>query len=200
MNFPECSICLETVQKPIQVSCCFKTFCSGCLHEALSIKSNCPLCRANIDVAHIESSSNYILKWETTLNQVEEYIIKHGKLPSYNLDTDTDIRELGFWISSQKYFYDFNWYIMRNLEIREKWENFNKKYPILNDISQWKFMLEEVIKFKNKYNRLPSYSSDTCHYSKELGWWITTQKFWYHKSLYIMKNKDIRTIWESFIN
>ena len=42
----ECPICQGVVKKAHSVRCCKKTFCEGCLDEALNKFYRCPLCRA----------------------------------------------------------------------------------------------------------------------------------------------------------
>ena len=42
----ECPICQGVVKKAYSVKCCKKTFCKGCLDEALKKFNKCPLCRA----------------------------------------------------------------------------------------------------------------------------------------------------------
>ena len=42
----ECPICQGVVKKAYSVKCCKKTFCKGCLDEALKKFDKCPLCRA----------------------------------------------------------------------------------------------------------------------------------------------------------
>lgn len=215
----ECPICLSTLSDPHIVPCCKQSFCKNCLEIALSLNTTCPLCRKFINITDtrsnllfnallsnngIESNDNElklneIVKWKNTLNTIENYILEKNKLPSYTLDSNSDVRELGYWLYTQKFWYEKKWYIMKNREIRHIWEDFNKKYPILSDINQWKFLLNEVIKYKKKNKKLPSFSNCFNRYDKELGWWLNTQEFWYKKKWYIMKNEEIRILWKKFM-
>ena len=215
----ECSICLSTISNPHIVPCCKQSFCKSCLDHALSLNTMCPLCREFINITdtrfnllynallpnnQVESNDNEfkvneIVKWKNTLNKIEKHILEKNRLPSYTFDSNNDIRELGYWVYTQKFWYKKKWYIMKNKEIRHIWEVFNEKYPILTDINQWKFMLNEVIKYKKKNKKLPSFSNSFNRYDKELGWWLNTQEFWYKNKWHIMKNEEIRILWKKFI-
>ncbi len=61
--------------------------------------------------------------WEDNLNKVIDYIKENNKLPSKH-NKNKEIKSLGIWISSQKANYKNNFQIMKNEEIRNKWEEF----------------------------------------------------------------------------
>ena len=48
----ECPICQGVVKKAYSVKCCKKTFCKGCLDEALKKFNKCPLCRAEYPLTY----------------------------------------------------------------------------------------------------------------------------------------------------
>lgn len=211
----ECPICIDKFDKPVIVQCCGRSFCSSCLNKHLNSKSNCPMCRSIISKENIKPNilldlitpmydndidKNVIVKWKSMLIVLENYIIKNNKAPSYTFDTDNEAMELANWVGTQNFWYKNRWYIMKSDEIRNLWKEFNKKYVILNDINSWKYVLKDVEKYIKIYKKLPSYSNDKCHYYKELGWWVGTQKFWYEKKWYIMKNNEIRNLWKNFID
>ena len=191
----ECPICIDKFNKPVIVQCCGNSFCSNCLHIHLDSNSQCPICRTNISVKNIKPNTllelsisscneidmNEIIKWKSTLSKVEAYIKKENKVPSYTFNIDSDIRELGYWLGTQDFWYKKRWYIMKLEKIRNIWKEFNKKYIILSDENSWKYILKEVEKYIKDYKKLPSYSDDMYPYHKELGWWLGTQKFWYQK-------------------
>jgi superfamily II DNA or RNA helicase/uncharacterized protein YeaO (DUF488 family) len=65
--------------------------------------------------------------WMNKLEQVTQYIGQHNKRPSQN-DKDPVVKSLGTWIHNQIKNYPKKAYIMSNLEIRKKWEQFITKY------------------------------------------------------------------------
>jgi hypothetical protein len=69
-------------------------------------------------------------KWTDMLNDVEKYIIEKGKTPS-STDKIEEIKQLGSWILTQKYNYTNNKCIMKDLSIRQQWEEFICKYSYL---------------------------------------------------------------------
>ena len=82
--------------------------------------------------------NNYIIgikefrqySWEDKLNLVKSYIETNNKLPS-QYDKDKEIKQLGCWISHQKKNYNKKEYIMKEENIRNKWEDFINTYPHL---------------------------------------------------------------------
>ena len=55
--------------------------------------------------------------------------------------------------------------------------------------------LEEYI---NKYNKLPS-RTDKCKMNRDLSYWASAQKHYYKNNICIMKDEEIKMIWEDFI-
>ena len=61
--------------------------------------------------------------WDEKLQMVIDYIKENNKLPSKH-DKNKEIKSLGHWLSRQKKNYKNNTEIMKNEEIRNKWEEF----------------------------------------------------------------------------
>jgi hypothetical protein len=147
--------------------------------------------------------SNYIIgvkefktiSWEEKLAMVEEYIKETGKLPAKNIGS------LGSWVSTQKQNYkNKKNTIMENNVIIKEWENFVEKYSTLfmTGEEKWLEKLREVEKYIQKYNKIPSQAdkeTDVIILAK----WICMQKIKYKKRKEIMKNEEIKIIWEDFI-
>ena len=95
-------------------------------------------------------------QWFLTHEKVCEYIDDEKKAPSQK-DKNPEIKKLGKWVSHQKENYAKNRYIMKNPEIRTKWEETLEKYkkylkqeiiPIQSD--EQKPEEKIIIKIKNK--------------------------------------------------
>ena len=138
-------------------------------------------------------------KWLDKLNTVNEYIKYNKKLPS-STDINKEIQELGIWIIGQKQNYKNKKYIMKENNIRVLWEDFIEKNKILfmTNEEYWIDILEEVKSYITKYNYLPSPSSKETKI-KLLARWIYTQRKNYKNQNDIMKNNDIKKIWEEFV-
>jgi len=52
----ECSVCLETLNKPMTVSPCMHSFCKACIEEYRKFNNNCPMCRQTIDVCNMNTT------------------------------------------------------------------------------------------------------------------------------------------------
>ena len=67
-------------------------------------------------------------KWEEKLKMVDEYIQTYNKLPDKR-DKDTEVGSLGNWVSLQKHNYKKNLWMMKEEQMRIKWEKLIQKYP-----------------------------------------------------------------------
>jgi antitoxin component HigA of HigAB toxin-antitoxin module len=137
--------------------------------------------------------------WNDILKQVKEYIDKNKKCPS-STDKNKNIKLLGNWLSHQQTNYSKRTYIMQNKEIIAIWEEFMKeysKYFKTNDES-WNDILKQVKEYIDENKEKPS-QYDKNENIRMLGQWIQTQQKNYPKKVKIMKNEEIRTIWEEFI-
>jgi superfamily II DNA or RNA helicase len=137
--------------------------------------------------------------WNDILKQVKEYIDEIKKLPSQH-DKNKNIKMLGIWIQNQQTKYSKKVQIMQNEEIRTIWEEFRKEYieHFKTNEESWNDTLKQVIEYIDKNKKLSSQHDKNMNI-KMLGHWIQTQQKQYSKRDRIMKNKEIRTIWEEFI-
>ena len=58
MVYQECAICLEPVKKTLQKTACGHCFHSSCLNTWTKIRTNCPICRADIKRLDFEDVIN----------------------------------------------------------------------------------------------------------------------------------------------
>lgn len=140
------------------------------------------------------------ISWEEKLAMVEEYIREYGRLPTQNNDNQ-NIKQLGKWLGDTKLKYKLKKEIMKNVNIRKLWEIFIAKYEGLFKTKEelWKIKLDNLSLYIEKYNKLPS-GKDNDKVINSLGKWISTQKANYKKQTEIMKNDNIRILWEIFYN
>ena len=106
-------------------------------------------------------------------------------------------KELYSWLSNQLNNSTKREYIMKSDIIYQEWNNFitdarYKKYFQSNE-EDWKNKLEEVKMFIDLNNSRP-----TPKTNKELCNWLSTQLKNYKKMEYIMKDPEIRKLWEDF--
>ena len=139
-------------------------------------------------------------KWDDTLEIVKMYIETNDKLPSKH-DKNKDNKQLIIWISNQKKNYSKQQDIMKKENIRIKWKDFISTYShlFMSNDDKWNDTLEKVKSYIEANNKLPS-TKDKNKGIKQLKLWITTQKTQYNKKEYIMKEENIRNIWEDFIS
>jgi superfamily II DNA or RNA helicase len=138
--------------------------------------------------------------WKQKLTKVEEYIIINNTLPSHN-DINTDIVSLARWICTQKRNYENNKEIMKDICIRQHWEDFVNKYQsyFMTNEEIWKHNFDKVEEYIIINNILPSHN-DINTDIVSLARWICTQKRNYENNQYSMKNTIIKQQWEDFIN
>jgi superfamily II DNA or RNA helicase len=141
-----------------------------------------------------------VISWEEKLVMVKEYIREFGRLPTSH-NTNKYVASLSTWISTQRQNYKKNKEIMNNKNIRKLWEEFANEYPELFKSNKdfWiekKDKLEDYIKLNNK---LPS-QTDKDNRDRLLAKWKTHQTQDYYKRVHIMKNEDIRKLWEDVVN
>ena len=136
--------------------------------------------------------------WRNILYDVNDYVIKTGKLPS-GKNKDIKIKQMSTWVGTQKYTYPKQRSIMKNPIIRKEWEDFMRKYPVLfmSNEEFWMHRLGDVNKYVVETSKLPS-ARDKDTIIKEIGSWVSHQKKNYPKSQDIMKNPSIRKEWEEF--
>ena len=139
-------------------------------------------------------------EWIINLNKVREYINLKGKRPS-DTDKNKEIKLLGYWICNQQKNYKTEKYIMKNQEIRIKWEEFTNEFQqyFLSNEEEWIINLNKVREYINLKGKRPTYT-DKNKEIKSLGCWIQTQQENYKTKTKSMKNKEIRIKWEEFTN
>jgi predicted small secreted protein len=148
--------------------------------------------------SHLFMSNEEI--WNNTLEKLRLYIETNDELPSKR-DKNKDIKQLGSWISNQKTNYSKKEYIMKEENIRNKWEDFMNTYShlFMSNDEIWNNTLEKLRLYIETNNKLPS-QQDKNKDIKQLGSWISNQKTNYSKKEYIMKEENIRNKWEDFMN
>lgn len=97
--------------------------------------------------------------WFNNLEEVMEYIDKNGKLPS-STGKIKKVKTLGEWIQNNKNNYDKGTQCMKNNDIKEAWEEFNKDYKVY--IDHWCNNLENVKEYSDKNGKLPSNINKFC--------------------------------------
>ncbi len=137
------------------------------------------------------------MNWEEQLQAVEDYIKEYGKLPTLCCKTNG---QLSVWLSRQKTYYNKQLYVMQNNGIRRKWEEFVENYNYLfkSNEETWKDNLCSVVQYISQHNRLPS-SECKDIMTMKLGRWILMQKSNYKSKKFIMKQDDIKQLWEEFV-
>ena len=139
-------------------------------------------------------------KWNNNIEKVKSYISENNKKPNTE-DKDSNIKQLGAWISTQIKTYNKRENIMANDSIYNKWTEFMNEYKeyFLSNEEIWINNIEMVKKYINKNNKRPS-ESDKDINIKQLGCWIVQQKIKYKKKVNIMTNNIIYNKMTEFIN
>jgi hypothetical protein len=137
-------------------------------------------------------------QWKNNLKKISKYIDLNNKLPS-RIDENDSIKKLSIWLSTQKENYAKKEQIMKKSEICELWEKFIEKYfeYFISNEEKWKNNLKEICEYIDETDKLPS-QSDNNDSIKKLGYWLSHQKINYAKKENIMKNQEIRKLWEEF--
>jgi len=112
-------------------------------------------CHGVLD-AEIEYDEKRFERWHENLEKVKKYIDKYNELPS-----KIDCCKIGIseqWIHHQIQNYKVNIKIMKNKEIRKKWEEFCNEYNayFLSNEEIWFQNLEKVKKYIDENDKLPS--------------------------------------------
>uniref|UniRef100_A0A6C0LGB8 Helicase ATP-binding domain-containing protein n=1 Tax=viral metagenome TaxID=1070528 RepID=A0A6C0LGB8_9ZZZZ len=132
-----------------------------------------------------------VISWEEKLATVEEYIKEYGRLPTHKLRN---------WLYAQRIDYNINRGKMKQKHIRLLWEIFIEKYnPFISSQDKWILKLEKADNYLNINDKIPLRDSQDI-YIKGLGIWIARQKDIYKKNIQIMKDENIRALWETFIS
>jgi superfamily II DNA or RNA helicase len=143
---------------------------------------------------------NSVELWKKRLQIVKDYIDKYEKRPSRS-NNDKNIKSLGIWLYRQIHNYKNKKDILKNREIRILWEEFIKNYNIyfLSNIEEFILKLEYVKKYINKNNKRPALH-DKNREIKKYGVWLASITENYKNNEGIMKNENVKILWEKFIN
>ena len=111
-------------------------------------------------------------------------------------DTDPEIKKLGEWLTNQRKNYNKKSNVMKNNEIKIKWEEFIQDHEdlFLSNEEIWQNNLEKLETYIQENNKLPAGSNKDPEI-KKLGGWLSHQKRNYNKKSNIMKNNEIRIKW-----
>jgi hypothetical protein len=151
-----------------------------------------------------QTYSKYFLsnieEWNIKLEDVKKYIDENKKRPLQS-SKNINIRFLGNWINVQQINYTKKYNIMKDINIRNKWDKFinDEKYKrFFKSNEEWLDKLEEVKKYIDDNKKKPSFI-DKNNIIKLLGIWILRQQQNYMKKQCIMKDENIRNKWMQFI-
>jgi len=153
--------------------------------------------------------------WDETLQKYKEYFCDsielwhkhHKKLCQYmdvnkkkpsTIDKNPEIKILGTWIGTQNKTYKKGIEIMKDTNIRKTWEETLKKYDLCDANEQWYKNHKQLCEYMNINKKKPS-TIDKNPEIKKLGKWIGTQNASYKKGIQIMKDPEIRKVWENTV-
>lgn len=137
-----------------------------------------------------------VIECEVSRNE-EKWYLRHAELCAYiDANGKSPVPKgtpLNQWVSDQKKYYKKQHGRMSTTEFRSIWEETLEKYPCLRDLTQqWYMKHNELCVYVDTYERVPPRKSS-------LNGWMRTQNDCYDNKSCIMKNEDIRKIWEETI-
>ena len=140
--------------------------------------------------------------WEKKLEKIKTYIEINDKRPNEK-HKDTNIGQMGRWISQQINNHKNNINNMKNDYIQQKWNEFidddkYKKYFISKE-QIWLDKLNKIKIYILDNNKKPSKNDKNINI-RNMSLWISDQNKNYKRHRKIMKYKYIRIIWKNFIN
>jgi superfamily II DNA or RNA helicase len=146
----------------------------------------------------VDNYKNYFLNnqniWVNNLNLLENYINQYNKIPASD-------DKLYIWLSKTMQNYKKEENIMKDINIKDKWEIFIKKYQEYFKNNEKNFLdnlkLSENYIIKN--NKRPSHD-DSDREIKKLGKFLSHCVENYKDKKQIMKNENIRHIWKKFLD
>jgi superfamily II DNA or RNA helicase len=165
----------------------------------LDIMKNPKIREAWIDFK--EEFKEYLKSYEDIWRENKEIAIdffeKNERLPKRSVEEEKSIE---IWLMTNKKNAKNRTQIQKNDEINEEWIEFTEKYKkyLLTNTEKWKDTLENVKEYINENKKKPMREDENTEIQK-LGIWINTQSSNYNKNLDIMKDKEIRYIWENFL-
>ena len=137
--------------------------------------------------------------WNNNLEKVTQYIEQNKKIPS-QVDKDNNVSVLGRWLNQQNIHFNNKTDGMKNEERRKIYETFKNTYKdyFISNEELWIGMLDVLKKFINEHNRRPTDKSSNCD-EKKIGKWLSHQILQYRTNDRIMKNENIKIMWQKFI-
>jgi len=140
--------------------------------------------------------------WINNFNLLKKFINENNKLPSIY-----DNKILSSWLYSQKKNYIDKNNIMKDTYIYNLWKDFinHENYKIYfeyykyNKNNLWIYYLNEIKKYINNNNKIPS-QHDTDAEIKKLRKWLYKQQEKYSNPINIKKNDIYYKLWTDFIN
>jgi superfamily II DNA or RNA helicase len=142
-----------------------------------------------------------LVSWNEKLEQVKKYIDENKKRPS-KVKTDSKIKILCEWVSTQIKNYDKKAYIMSDPTIYSTWTDFitNPQYSeyFVDNITAWNNTLSELKTYLDTNKKRPS-GRDNDIKIKTLGRWLIRQIINYDKKTQIMSDPTIYSAWTDFI-
>jgi hypothetical protein len=138
-------------------------------------------------------------QWYKNHKQSCEYMDVNKKRPSHG-DKNSEIKKLGSWISHQTKNYKKKIQIMKDPEIRKVWEETLQNYDeyLCDATEQWLKNHKQACEYMDTYKKRPS-QTDKNPEIKTLANWINSQNQKYKKGTEIMKDPEIRKVWEETI-
>ncbi len=136
-------------------------------------------------------------KWINIFNEVIKYL-DNNKLSVFNK------KELNGWIHRQNKNYKNKEQIMKDKQIYKLWEDFINSDKYIKNFQDnnniWINNLKKVKKYIDENNKRPSLKNYKDIEIKYLGQWISYQQKNYKNKKNIMKDEEIKKLWEDFIN
>ena len=131
-------------------------------------------------------------QWHNTHKELCQYMDTNHKRPS-TMDKTPEIKKLGGWLSTQITNYKKG--IMKDPEIRKVWEDTLQKYDeyLCDATEQWHKTHKEVCKYMDTNHKRPNQRDKE---TKKIGNWTTQQITNYKYGIHIMKDPEIRKVWE----
>jgi superfamily II DNA or RNA helicase len=138
-------------------------------------------------------------KWFENFEAIKEYVKQNNHLPSNENTKDKNVQKLGNWLNEQKQNHKNRTQRFKDDRMFEIWDKFVKdNYELFKTNEEvWLENFDRLKVYIHKNNKLPSKKAK--NEDKNIGLWVCHQKQIYRKNEDIMKNNDIRRIWEEFV-
>ena len=127
--------------------------------------------------------------WNCKLEEVKLYINTHNILPHH-----INSKILYNWIKTQKKNYEYEEKIMKKIQVYKAWEQFVDEYKnyFISDKDIWLIKFDKLKNFIDNNIKLDNINN------KDLFKWSKCQHIKYINIVGVMKNQQIRIIWENF--